>query len=88
MSEQKQIGGLIQLIVIEKEFEEEEQQENCMLKKFNIIRLYLKNEAERQSIYIKDKLYITCEEGVAIYTTLVRWLESRKFIHIPFPPIN
>ncbi len=59
-----------------------------MLKKFNIIRLYLKNEAERQSIYIKDKLYITREEGVAIYTTLVRWLESRKFIHIPFPPIN
>lgn len=31
---------------------------------------------------------MTPEEAVAIYTTAVHWLESRKFVHIPFPPLN
>lgn len=37
---------------------------------------------------MKDGPYITPEEGAAILTTAVNWLESRKFIHIPFPPLN
>jgi hypothetical protein len=28
------------------------------------------------------------QEAVAIYTTTVHWLESRKFSPIPFPPLN
>ena len=31
---------------------------------------------------------MTPEEAVAIYTTVVHWLESRKFAPIPFPPLN
>lgn len=32
--------------------------------------------------------YVTPEEAVAIYTTTVHWLESRKFSPIPFPPLS
>jgi pre-mRNA-processing factor 8 len=53
-----------------------------------LTRLYLKAEQERQHNYLKDGPYIAPEEAVAIYTTTVHWLESRKFIHIPFPPLN
>ena len=53
-----------------------------------LTRLYLKYEQERQHNYLKDGPYISAEEGVAIYTTVVHWLEARKFSHIPFPPIN
>jgi pre-mRNA-processing factor 8 len=53
-----------------------------------LTRLYLKSEHERQHNYLKDGPYLTAEEGVAIYTTTVHWLESRKFVHIPFPPVN
>lgn len=31
---------------------------------------------------------MTPEEAVAIYTTTVHWLESRKFAPIPFPPLS
>jgi hypothetical protein len=31
---------------------------------------------------------VTPEEAVAIYTTTVHWLESRKYTPIPFPPLN
>jgi pre-mRNA-processing factor 8 len=41
--------------------------------------LYLKAEQERQHGYLKDGPYISAEEAVAIYTTTVHWLESRKF---------
>lgn len=41
-------------------------------------RLYLKSEQERQHNYLKDGPYVTPEEAVAIYTTTVHWLESRK----------
>src|SRR5690606_8807827 len=30
----------------------------------------------------------SAEEAIAIYTTTVHWLESRKFSPIPFPPLN
>lgn len=53
-----------------------------------LTRLYLKSEQERQHNYLKDGPYVTSEEAVAIYTTAVHWLESRKFQHIPFPPLN
>eukprot|EP00879_Flechtneria_rotunda_P006910 GHRR01007257.1.p1 GENE.GHRR01007257.1~~GHRR01007257.1.p1 ORF type:complete len:899 (+),score=282.95 GHRR01007257.1:227-2698(+) len=53
-----------------------------------LTRLYLKSEQERQHNYLKDGPYVTPEEAVAIYTTTVHWLESRKFTPIPFPPLN
>jgi pre-mRNA-processing factor 8 len=52
-----------------------------------LTRLYLKSEQERQHNYLKDGPYITAEEAVAIYTTVVHWLESRRFSPIPFPPL-
>lgn len=53
-----------------------------------LTRLWLKAEQERQHNYLKDGPYLTAEEAVAIYTTTVHWLESRKFTPIPFPPLN
>jgi len=53
-----------------------------------LTRLGLKAEQERQHNYLKDGPYISIEESVAIYTTTVHWLESRKFSPIPFPPIS
>ncbi len=53
-----------------------------------LTRLWLKSEQERQHNYLKDGPYISAEEAVAIYTTTVHWLESRKFSPIPFPPLN
>ena len=53
-----------------------------------LTRLWLKAEQERQHNCLKDGPYISNEDAVAIYTTTVHWLESRKFSPIPFPPIN
>ena len=53
-----------------------------------LTRLWLKGEQERQHNYLKDGPYVTPEEAVAIYTTTVHWLESRKFSPIPFPPLS
>ncbi|CAN6573229.1 pre-mRNA-processing-splicing factor 8A [Malus sylvestris] len=53
-----------------------------------LTRLWLKAEQERQHNYLKDGPYVTPEEAVAIYTTTVHWLESRKFTPIPFPPLS
>lgn len=53
-----------------------------------LTRLWLKDEQERQHNYLKDGPYISSEEAVAIYTTTVHWLESRKFSPIPFPPLS
>jgi pre-mRNA-processing factor 8 len=52
-----------------------------------LTRLWLKAEQERQHNFLKDGPYVTAEEAVAIYTTVVHWLESRKFAPIPFPPL-
>eukprot|EP00501_MAST-03F_sp_TOSAG23-6_P001556 GSMAST32.ASY1.ANO1.1620.1 assembled CDS len=52
-----------------------------------LTRLFLKAEQERQHNYLKDGPYVSSEEAVAIYTTTVHWLESRKFAPIPFPPL-
>ncbi|TPX47926.1 hypothetical protein SeLEV6574_g02344 [Synchytrium endobioticum] len=53
-----------------------------------LTRLFLKAEQERQHNYLKDGPYISAEEAVAIYTSTVHWLESRKFSPIPFPPLS
>ncbi|KAI8804010.1 NUC071 domain-containing protein [Cladochytrium replicatum] len=53
-----------------------------------LTRLWIKAEQERQHNYLKDGPYITPEVGVAIYTTVVHWLESRRFSPIPFPPLS
>ncbi|KNE65750.1 pre-mRNA-processing-splicing factor 8 [Allomyces macrogynus ATCC 38327] len=53
-----------------------------------LTRLWLKAEQERQHNYLKDGPYVSAEEGIAIYTTTVHWLESRKFSPIPFPPLS
>uniref|UniRef100_A0A060T7Z1 ARAD1D03102p n=1 Tax=Blastobotrys adeninivorans TaxID=409370 RepID=A0A060T7Z1_BLAAD len=53
-----------------------------------LTRLWLKAEQERQHNYTKDGPYVSPEEGVAIFSMMVHWLESRKFVPIPFPPLN
>ncbi|RAH41432.1 U4/U6-U5 snRNP complex subunit PRP8 [Aspergillus aculeatinus CBS 121060] len=53
-----------------------------------LTRLWLKAEQERQHNYLKDGPYVSSEEAVAIYTTMVHWLESRKFSPIPFPSVS
>ena len=53
-----------------------------------LTKLWLKAEQERQHNYLKDGPYVSAEEAVAIYTTTVHWLESRKFSPIPFPPLS
>lgn len=60
----------------------------CKKNMGRLTRLFLKAEQERQHNYLKDGPYISTEEGVAIHTTVVHWLEARKFVHIPFPPVN
>ena len=52
-----------------------------------LTRLWVKAEQERQHNYLKDGPYCSAEEGVAIYTTTVNWLESQVFSH-PFPPVS
>jgi len=52
-----------------------------------LTRLWLKQEQERQHNYLKDGPYVSSEEAVAIFSTTVHWLESRKFAPIPFPPL-
>jgi pre-mRNA-processing factor 8 len=53
-----------------------------------LTRLWLKAEQERQHNYLKDGPSVSAEEAVAIYTTTVHWLESRRFSPIPFPPLS
>ena len=49
-----------------------------------LTRLWLKAEQERQYNYLKDGPYLSTEEVAAVYTTTVHWLESRRFVPIPF----
>ncbi|XP_010436193.1 PREDICTED: pre-mRNA-processing-splicing factor 8B-like [Camelina sativa] len=53
-----------------------------------LTRLWLKAEQERQHNFQKDGPYVTADEGIAIYSTTVNWLESRKFSPISFPPLS
>ena len=64
--------------------------DNVVVKKNvgRLTRLWLKAEQERQHNYLKDGPYMSTDEAVAIYTTTVHWLESRRFAPIPFPPLS
>lgn len=53
-----------------------------------VILEFFQAEQERQHNYLKDGPYISAEEAVAVYTTTVHWLESRRFSPIPFPPLS
>lgn len=53
-----------------------------------LTRLWIKNEQDRHLEYQKEGSFVSPEEGVEIYMNMVNWLESRKFVPIPFPPIN
>ncbi|KAF6066513.1 PROCN domain family protein [Candida albicans] len=50
--------------------------------------LWIKNEQERQMNFGKNGPFVSPDEGVKIFQTMVSWLESRKFNPIPFPPIS
>lgn len=52
-----------------------------------LTRLWLKAEQERQHNYLKDGSGLLPEEGVAMYSAMVHWLEARKFQPIPFPSV-
>lgn len=53
-----------------------------------LTRLWLKSEQERQINFAKDGPYVSPDEAVTIFQTMVYWLESRKFSPIPFPPLS
>lgn len=53
-----------------------------------LTRLWIKNEQERQMNFGKNGPFVSPDEGVKIFQTMVSWLESRKFNPIPFPPIS
>ena len=59
----------------------------CKTNLRRLTRLFLEAEEERQHNYLKDGPDITAEEAVAIYTTVVHCLASRRFSPIPFPPL-
>jgi pre-mRNA-processing factor 8 len=53
-----------------------------------LTRLWIKNEQDRQTNYSKSGPYVTVDEAKTIFETLVHWLESRRFLPIPFPPLS
>ncbi len=53
-----------------------------------ILESTCRNERSREIQWCLCRPYVTPEEAVAIYTTTVHWLESRKFAPIPFPPLS
>lgn len=53
-----------------------------------LTRLWIKNEQERQQGYQKDGPFVSPQEAVGTYKMMVQWLDSRRFVPIPFPPIN
>lgn len=64
--------------------------EKSMVKKNlgRLTRLWIKDEQTRQSDFSKNGPYVTPDQAVIIFQTMVQWLESRKFNPIPFPPIS
>lgn len=53
-----------------------------------LTRLWIKNEQDRQTAFAKDGPFVTPNEAVVIFQTMVNWLESRRFSPIPFPPLS
>jgi hypothetical protein len=54
-----------------------------MLVSFSVALFWL-----RFVVSFSDGPSVSAEEAVAIYTTTVHWLESRRFSPIPFPPLS
>ncbi|CAH6720476.1 pre-mRNA-splicing factor 8 [[Candida] jaroonii] len=53
-----------------------------------LTRLWIKNEQDRQVDFAQNGPFISPDEGITIFQTLVNWLEERKFSPIPFPPLS
>eukprot|EP00127_Corallochytrium_limacisporum_P002632 Clim_evm68s134 gene=Clim_evmTU68s134 len=53
-----------------------------------LMRLYMKSESERQQAYATEGPYLNADDAIKMYTSVVHWLESRRFSPIPFPPVN
>lgn len=53
-----------------------------------LTRLAIKDEQDRQADFMKNGPYVSPDQAVIIFQTMVNWLESRKFNAIPFPPIS
>lgn len=53
-----------------------------------LTRLWIKNVQERQNDFAKNGPYVSPDQAVVVFQTMVHWLESRKFNPIPFPPIS
>lgn len=53
-----------------------------------LTRLWVKNEQDRQNDFASNGPYVSPDQAVIIFQTMVHWLESRKFNAIPFPPIS
>lgn len=53
-----------------------------------LTRLWVRHEQERQQLIEKNGPEITPQEATAIFSTMVNWLDSRKFSPIPFPPLT
>ncbi|KAM9926670.1 hypothetical protein OXX59_003057 [Metschnikowia pulcherrima] len=53
-----------------------------------LTRLWVKNEQERQDDFSKHGPFVSPDQAVVVFQTMVHWLESRRFSPIPFPPIS
>ena len=52
------------------------------------IRKHFKKKKKKHQFNLNSLKQVSPEEAVAIYTSTVHWLESRKFAPIPFPPLS
>ena len=53
-----------------------------------LTRIWVKNEQQRQVDYQRNGPHVRPAEAVGVYKLMIRWLESRRFVPIPFPPVN
>lgn len=53
-----------------------------------LTRLWLKNEQQRQIDFAENGPFVSPDEGITIFQTMVQWLEQRNFSPIPFPPLS
>ncbi|CAI5756086.1 unnamed protein product [Candida verbasci] len=53
-----------------------------------LTRLWIKNEQDRQLDFNKNGPFVSPDEAIKTFQTMVHWLECRKFNPIPFPPIS
>lgn len=53
-----------------------------------LTRLWIKSEQDRQNDFAQNGPYVSPDQAVIIFQTMVHWLESRRFNTIPFPPLS